>query len=378
MNQLFRFVLALLRLLWLAWRKGFTVLGRWLKGLFGDRDAPLKASSARKPSPRHQAAPLAVPVQLPQVSPESGVAPKGQFIAGVFKNEVGQRDYKLYIPPGATPALRPLVVMLHGCKQNPDDFALGTRMNELAEAQSCLVLYPAQLQAANGFYCWNWFHPRHQQREGGEPAIIAALIQEITARYAADPQRVFVAGLSAGAAMAVTLAHTHPELLAAVGVHSGLPHASASNMIAAMVVMKQGAGFLPAVLGQSPVCATTLTVPLILFQGDEDTTVHPRNGVQVMAQAGFRPRSGDDSAANRRIDALTVIEQGQVSQGYAYTCTRYRDPDRGTRAEHWLVHGAGHAWSGGSAKGSYTDSRGPDASAEFLRFFLSQGVGSLQ
>lgn len=282
--------------------------------------------------------------------------PPGSFTTGRFRNRAGQRDYKLFRPHGAPADGRPpaLVVMLHGCTQDPDDFAAGTRMNQLADARGWWVLYPAQSAQANGSGCWNWFKPADQQRGGGEPAILAGMTSETVARHGLDRSRVFVAGLSAGGAMAVTLAATHPELVAAVGVHSGLPHGGAHDLVSALAAMRQGAA----------AHAPPHRVRTIVFHGDQDHTVHPCNGHAVARQAHAEP-----APPGARDDSAIETERARVPGGHAYTRTLHRDAEGRVDAEHWLIHGAGHAWSGGSTAGSYTDPRGPDASAEMLRFF---------
>jgi poly(hydroxyalkanoate) depolymerase family esterase len=244
--------------------------------------------------------------------------------------------------------------MLHGCTQTPDDFASGTRMNAAAELKSCFVLYPAQAQRANGSRCWNWFKGNHQKRDRGEPSIIGGMTREIIAKYGIDSRRVYVAGLSAGGAMAAVMKSTHPDLFAAVGVHSGLPYGAAKDLPSALEAMRGQ-------LRSSSARNNDLT-PLIVFHGDADTTVHPRNGREVLAQAV----PGSDAPATAPSPELI---QGQVPDGHPFTRTLYRDHAGRVIAEHWLVHGAAHAWSGGSEEGSYVDPRGPDATREMLRFF---------
>ncbi len=280
----------------------------------------------------------------------------GAFTAGRFTNPVGSRDYKLYIPSGYTGQALPLVVMLHGCTQNPDDFAAGTEMNRLAEDQLCCVLYPDQPMTANSSKCWNWFKAEDQQREGGEPAIIAGMTRQIIDTHGLDESRVYVAGLSAGAAMATTLAMTYPDLFAAVGVHSGLPHGVAQSLPDALGAMQGGTGPLGG--GKAKGAGWASEVPAIIFHGDRDTTVHPSNADRVAAQYSTSRQAG------------ATVEQGKVSNGHAYTRTTHHNAKGEPHLEQWQVHGAGHAWSGGSAKGSYTDSKGPDATKEMLRFFF--------
>ncbi|MBK5965898.1 PHB depolymerase esterase [Thiocystis minor] len=292
-----------------------------------------------------------------------------RFISGTFINGAGTRDYKLYLPSDALASDRKrsrfLVVMLHGCGQNPDDFAAGTRMNQLAEEQGFLVLYPAQSTSANGSGCWSWFNAADQQRGLGEPSIIAELTRQVMMSHGIDPERVYVAGLSAGGAMAITLAVAYPDLYAAVGVHSGLPHAAAHDLLSAVGAMRQGAirsGWsLPPDAGRA--------FPAIVFHGDCDTTVHPANAAQVIAQARAHPFETDRLSFPE--DELRV-EQGRIPGGYAFTRTRYQDSEGHSKAILWIVHGAGHGWFGGSAAGSYTEPRGPDASREMLRFFAGQ------
>jgi len=304
-----------------------------------------------------------------RIEPARDDGAEGSFIADSFGNSAGTRDYKLYVPSGASPHGLALVVMLHGCKQNPDDFALGTGMNRRAQQQGCLVLYPGQSRAVNSLGCWNWFQQDNQQRDGGEPSIIADLTRHIIASYAVDPRRVYVAGLSAGGAMAAIMAATYPELYAAVGIHSGLAHAAAHDLVSALKAMRIG----PAPRDEAPAPGERRVVPTIVFHGDRDETVHPNNGDQVIAQARVAAGSG---AAAETDEAETaglvgvVVESGEVAQGHAYTRTIHRDAQGRCDAEHWLVHGAAHAWSGGQPGGSYTDPLGPDASTEMLRFFF--------
>lgn len=305
--------------------------------------------------------------QPEQARGTSEPAEPGAFTAGCFVNDAGTREYKLYLPSGYQGQALPLVVMLHGCMQDPDDFAAGTNMNRLAEEQLCCVLYPAQPMTANSAKCWNWFKAEDQQREGGEPAILAGMTRQAIDTHGLDASRVYVAGLSAGAAMATTLAMTYPDLFVAVGVHSGLPHGMAQSLPDALGAMQGGTGPLGGG-GAARASGWASEVPAIIFHGDRDTTVHPSNADRVAAQYAATRREGE-MAGDREGVAWVTVEQGQVANGHAYTRTTHHDAKGEPCLEQWQVHGAGHAWSGGSAKGSYTDPRGPDAAKEMLRFF---------
>ena len=282
-----------------------------------------------------------------------------RFVTASYTNRSGTRAYKTYIPGRGDGQARPLVVMLHGCQQDPDDFAAGTRMNELASEMGFIVAYPQQAPGANVSRCWNWFQAADQQRDSGEPSLIAGITREVMARYNVDPRRVYVAGLSAGGAMAAIMGHTYPDLYAAIGIHSGLAYASARDIPSAIAAM--GGRSYPSDPGASE---STFQVPTIVFHGDVDTTVHPRNGAEVIARA---TPAGDELLA--AAFAPRTVEQGEKA-GRKYTRTTHTDPSGKPTLEYWIVHGTGHAWSGGSPDGSYTDPQGPDATRAMLRFFL--------
>lgn len=299
----------------------------------------------------------------------------GQFISGTHTHAALTCHFKLYIPPGRAGKPMPLVVMLHGCTQDPDDFAAGTAMNERAREQGFFVLYPQQSSDANPSRCWNWFEHKHQERGQGEPALIASLTQAVIQQHGIDTRRVYIAGLSAGGAMAVIVAAAYPELFAAVGVHSGLPSGAASNVAEAFMVMKSGqVGIVerargePAGAGPKSLLQPRTPIPTIVFHGDQDQTVHPRNGEQVIAAALGAAAGAQDSHA--RPSGNARVEQGVSAQGRRYTRSTQHGDQGQALTEHWLVHGAGHAWSGGHASGSYTDASGPDATLEMLRFFF--------
>jgi poly(hydroxyalkanoate) depolymerase family esterase len=284
-----------------------------------------------------------------------------------FTCAAGTRRYKLFIPKGHPGRPLPLLIMLHGCTQSPDDFARGTRMNQLAEEEGYYVVYPAQSARDNPTKCWNWFRPADQCRDRGEPAIIAELTRYVVRVHRLDRARVYVAGLSAGAAMAVILARTYPDIYAAAGVHSGLPYGSAHDVPSAFAAMKQGSGISVASTNATEQ-ALGASVPTIVFHGDRDMVVGAHNGDTVIAQsmASLGDSVSDGGSCGEKDKQ---VEQGVVPGGYSYTRTMLQDPQGRILAEQWLVHGAGHAWFGGDPTGSYTDPKGPDASAEMLRFF---------
>ena len=279
-----------------------------------------------------------------------------QFLSRSFTCEAGNRKYKLYIPRHPQTGRRALLVMLHGGTQDVDDFAAGTRMNALAEEHGFIVAYPSQSKAANASLCWNWFSPDNQMRGRGEPAIIAGITSEIIADYDVDPARVFVVGLSAGGAMAAVMGATYPDLYAAVGIHSGLAYRSAADLPSAFAAMRGDARRQGRRLRKSRSAGDdSPRIRTIVFHGDADHIVNPSNAANVV-----ETRAGES------------VEKARHAAIREHTRTVTRDKTGAVIVEQWLVHGGGHAWSGGSPDGTYTDPHGPDASREMLRFFFEE------
>ncbi len=320
--------------------------------------------------PRGEALAMLGHAELPRFSLDTlaGARPRkafeipdgAQYLSRSFAGAAGSRNYKLYIPRRHRAGRRPLLIMLHGGTQDADDFAAGTPMNALAEEHGFLVAYPSQSKAANPSLCWNWFTPENQMRGRGEPSIIAGITNEIVAGYDVDPACVFVAGLSAGGAMAAVMGATYPDLYAAVGVHSGLPYRSAADVASAFAAMRGDAAPRGRRPRKSRSAADDCTrLRTIVFHGDADKIVHPSNAAKII-EAQVKMGAG--------------VERAGVRSSGGRRCTRTitRDKTGVVVVEQWLVHGSGHAWSGGSPDGTYTDPHGPDASHEMLRFFLEE------
>ncbi|MFD1344186.1 extracellular catalytic domain type 1 short-chain-length polyhydroxyalkanoate depolymerase [Litorisediminicola beolgyonensis] len=262
----------------------------------------------------------------------------------------GTRDYRLFVPSARAEAPQGLVVMLHGCTQTADDFAVGTRMNLVAEENNLIVIYPDQARQANQMGCWNWFRPEDQARGAGEPALLAGLALQVSEEFGVARGAIFAAGLSAGGAMAAILGATYPEVFSAIGVHSGLAAGAARDLPSALAAMRGQGAAAPGRRGD-PVRA-------IVFHGSADTTVAPANADAVIAGAlGMGPHS---EIEDRSTTGATV--------------TLFRDAGGAVVAEKWSLGGIAHAWSGGAAEGSHTDPNGPEASVEMVRFFLTAGT----
>ncbi|EHL23154.1 esterase, PHB depolymerase family protein [Acidovorax sp. NO-1] len=319
------------------------------------------------------------PRQAPRPAAGPPVAePPGSFTRVAFAHPGARHNphhYHLYVPPGATADTPlPLVLMLHGCTQNPVDFATGTGMNDAAAPVNALVLYPEQPHSANPNGCWNWFRPGDQHRGSGEPALLVAMVRDVMARHAVDVQRVYVAGLSAGGAMAAVLGREYPDVFAAVGVHSGLQAGAAHNVMGALSAMKSGARPGAATRSTGNAVASP-PPPLIVFHGDADATVHAHNAEQLI-QAQLTALAAAQGGTPHTVQA---VHKGQSPNGRGYTRTVYAlpgDTASAVVAEHWLLHHTGHAWAGGHAGGSHTDPAAVNATAEMLRFFLAHRLPS--
>lgn len=313
----------------------------------------LLRSMATMPAMNH----LQGPLKRSKAATPPRVPDGAQFLSRTVSCDAGSRGFKLYVPASAPKQPKGLIVMLHGCTQSPDDFAAGTNMNAFAETHGLLIAYPAQTSASNASSCWNWFEPRHQRRTAGEPEILARLVSLLVREFGIDKRRVYAAGLSAGAAMAVILSKTYPELFSAIGVHSGLAYQSAGNVVSALAVMQGRRGSLKRIWRELEKMSSR-PVRVIIFHGSEDRTVNPRNAEHIL--------EGRDRGA---LAGTEMIRTG-LSNGRQFRQTVISDPGSRPLAESWLIEGTGHAWSGGNTAGSYTDPKGPDASKEFVRFFL--------
>ena len=286
--------------------------------------------------------------------------PEGaEFAERRFSCDAGTRTYKVYIPASVRNGRKAsgLIVMLHGCKQDPDDFATGTKMNAEGETHDLIVAYPCQPSSANPSSCWNWFNPADQSRGAGEPAILAGLTRALSSEFGLDRENVYVAGLSAGGAMAAVMGATYPDLYSAVGVHSGLAHRAANDVVTAFAAMR---GDLSAnqAISRSRATSESPLLRTIVFHGSADRTVHPRNGdVIISATAAF--------------DAGPVVEDRGSAHGRSYVRTTFAGSGEKPAVEHWLIQDSGHAWCGGDPNGSFADGLGPNASAEMVRFFLA-------
>lgn len=283
---------------------------------------------------------------MPGTAEEAPLPEGARFEAGSFTCTAGSRDYRVYVPALEGPPVG-MILMLHGCTQAPVDFANGTGMNRLADRHGLVVVYPEQPRSANINLCWNWFSAADQERDAGEPAILAGLTRELRERHAVPEGKVFVAGLSAGAAMAVILGRSYPEVISGVGAHSGLPYKAADSMAGAFAAMGGKPSTAPAVKGAP--------VPTIVFHGSADSTVAPVNGDRIAEETGAK--------------GAEVIDGGNAG-GRSFTRTSVLSDEGHPAMEYWNVDGLGHAWSGGHPSGSHTDAQGPDASAEMVRFFL--------
>jgi len=304
------------------------------------------ANAGLSPARQNGAARTAAPPALP-----AGAS----FERASFAARGAARDYLTYVPASAANGAAGIVVMLHGCTQTPGDFAHGTGMNAHAERHRLIVIYPEQARGANAQSCWNWFSRGDQARGRGEPEIIAGLTQLAMEKHDIAPSRTFVAGLSAGAAMAAILGHGYPDVYGAVGAHSGLPIGAAHDVPSAFAAMAGQAA------SARPAGPSTRT---IVLHGSDDRTVHPSNGA-ALADIAERGMTGT---------TLRDLSEGSAG-GRSYRRVAHLAPGGRPLVEHWVIDGLGHAWSGGRPGGSYTDPAGPDASAEMIRFFLQTDTG---
>jgi poly(hydroxyalkanoate) depolymerase family esterase len=329
---------------------------------------PLPAmTTAALPAPSARAAGARRPASLPR--------PGGDLIR--FEHDDGRRARQVFVyaPPDLDPTVpAPLVVMLHGCTQTAASFSAGSLMNRTADRHGFVVAYPEQSREENPGCCWNWFSTSHQARGGGEPASIAGAtrkVAEAADRWTIDPTLVFVAGMSAGGAMAAVMAATYPDVFAAVAIHSGLAYGSARSLPSATQAMSRG---VPDPEGEGERAFTAMgaaarVVPALVVHGTADATVAPVNGEHAVRQWMATNRRASGGTYDPDFDRPDATVRDDSAGGMPSTRRTWLATDGRVVQEQIAVEGLGHAWSGGAAGGSYTDPRGPSASDAIHDFF---------
>jgi len=301
--------------------------------------------------------------QANSLPPSADTAGGESFVWGSYEGPEGSRRYKLYVPSkGSSP--KRLLVMLHGCTQDPDDFARGTRMNAVAGAQGFAVLYPEQPATANPLKCWNWFAASHQKRGQGEPGLLASMIQKVVAEQKIDPSKVYVAGISAGGAMAAILGATYPELASGLAIHSGIAYGLATDVSQALGAMRtpKGDGQALGKLVRDAMGERRKMLPVFIIQGEGDASVNKTNADLLAMQWAFaNGYTGDASQVSR-----DVSDHVPGLWTTTYTTDKHRVLSRS-----FVIKELGHAWSGGSKEGTFTNPATLDASSAVVEFFLS-------
>jgi poly(hydroxyalkanoate) depolymerase family esterase len=297
----------------------------------------------------------------------SSAAAAGQWTSG----QHGERDYKLYVPSTQKKQEAPLVVMLHGCTQTADSFAESTRMNDVAEKAGFLVLYPVQKISANPTRCWNWFQPKNQVRDSGEPAEIVGMVAQVAKEHPVDRKRVYVAGLSAGASMSAILASCYPDVFAAAAIHDGTMYKAATSLLDAQKVMQTAKAPDPEKAGSEAwACGgkRTVGVPVMVWHGQGDNIVNRKNADHIVSQFVVLNDLADDGARNSSVKPEGVAPRKAERSEYPFTVTTYASGGR-PLIEYYKVEKLGHAWSGGKDDLMFSDAKGPDASSAMWNFF---------
>jgi poly(hydroxyalkanoate) depolymerase family esterase len=290
----------------------------------------------------------------------------GQLTSGTYANGAGTLDYELYVPSTyRAGAPMPVVVGLHGCSQSADAFRQLSGLDALAESKGFIVLFPQQLSSRNYLTCWNWFQQPDMHRGSGEPAIIAGMVQAVEQLYSVDTHRVYVAGFSAGGAMANVMGATYPDMFAAVGSGSGCEYDG-------LPCLGNG-GPSPSQTGQEAYQAMgsfARVMPAIVFQGDSDNIVAPANGPQIVQEWQVTDNYVASGSANGPIPTYPTNQSfGWTPGGAMDTVSYYGDGHGNELIEYWSIHGMGHAWSGGNSSQLYSYPSGPSESDAMYSFF---------
>ncbi|MGE3287759.1 MAG: PHB depolymerase family esterase [Pseudonocardia sp.] len=286
----------------------------------------------------------------------------GRWLRDVHAGPAGRRVFDVYVPAGRRRGRLPVVLLLHGCLQTADEFAHASRFPQVADRNGVLLVVAHQERYHQPRRCWRWYEAAHQERDAGEPGILAGIVAQVLderERWRADPARVYVAGISAGGAMALILAAAYPDVFAAAGVHSAPPYRAATRLTEALTAMA-GRGSVP-----HPAAGDRMA-PVVCLQGSEDTVVRPANGDRVIEQ-WLAHRAAADHGATRTVRSRRF--RGRTADGTRYAVRRWYTARGRVSLEYWSVQGLEHAWSGGQPGGSFADPRGPRAATVMWRFF---------
>lgn len=292
----------------------------------------------------------------------------GHWDFGLYGNFYGSREYQVWVPDGYTGAEPlPVVLILHGCANDPNLMAGLSRFNDLADSEGFIAVYPRQNVTANPTRCWNWSNPVHQSRGAGEPSILAGIVANVKSTYNVDAQRVYVTGISAGGAMTSILLACYSDVFAAGAVHAGPMYKAATTVSGSSYVMLFGSVYSPTTHGnlawQCSGSPSPRPLPVAVFHGSSDSAINPVNGTQVITQFLQTNDRADDGLDNNSVgSAATSTTAGAVPGGRTYTVKDYTYGGR-LLARHYLINGMGHAWSGGDPAFPFADAAGPDASA---------------
>jgi poly(hydroxyalkanoate) depolymerase family esterase len=346
---------------------GWTGTTPWWTKLPGWSTLPIHPTLPGNPTPTPT--PPATPTPTPTPPPGGGATPgKGTSFSGTYTNAAGSRAYRGYVPStykAGTPV--PLLVVLHGCTESADVFRQLTRFDELAEAKGFLVVFPEQPKSANNQNCWNFFQDAQTHRGTGEPSLIAGITDWVGQHYSVDSHRIYVAGLSAGGAMASVMAATYPDVYAAIGIGSGCEYAATATCAG----YKSADPAAAAQAAYKEMGTRARAMPVISFSGDKDTTVPPVNADQLLQQWQLTADLADDGATNGSVlSKPTSTISGQVPNGLSYTVRSYGDAQTNELVQYWVVNGMSHAWSGGCSCQPYAEPKGPDATAAMYAFFV--------
>jgi poly(hydroxyalkanoate) depolymerase family esterase len=297
----------------------------------------------------------------------------GNLSRGSYTSSAGTLSYETYVPASYKQGSQmPLIVALHGCTQTADNFRTQTRFDDLAASKGFIVVYPEQSKANNNLTCWNWFQQADMQRGSGEPSLIAGITKTVQAKYGVDPNKVYVGGLSAGGAMAAVMGATYPDIYAAIGVGSGCEYSAGAPCAGYQSADPEQAGKS----AHQAMGTNARVLPFIVFQGDQDTTVPPVNAQQAVRAGQVMADLADDGDENGSIPTgAAKVVNGQAPGGESYTVSFYNDGTGKELAQYWLVHGMGHAWSGGDASQQFSDPKGPDESLAMYDFFMDHPMG---
>jgi len=306
----------------------------------------------------------------------------GRIESGSYYSFNGMRSYKVFLPSNHSESTNhgkiPVIIALHGCMQDSESFAAGTRLNEWAEKLGFAVYYPEQSKFFNIYNCWNWFLPTNQMKNTGEAELIMGGLKKVTREFSLNKDKTFLLGMSSGGAVVSILANCYPRSFQAVATHHGTMYKAASDVFSAKEVVYNGSKIAPEVAAAKGYSCSGFTpkknpLPAVIIHGSRGAVMRAIHATQVESELRIFNDYLDNGIRDNSLDDEMTFEKFTPDNLYSYDVVTWSHRGR-PYIKRYMIETLGHAWSGGDNQYEFNDPHGPDATKIILDFFSEYGL----